>query len=243
MRVAILAAGYGTRLYPLTLQIAKPLVKINNKPIINFLIEKIEILKKKTRIEEIRIVVNSKFYKDFLSWKKEYGIKAKILNDGSTSPQDMLGAVRDIKFAIGNSKSDWLIIGGDNLFEDDLIEFVKLAKDKKSHSIIGLYDVKDKKTASRFGIVALNENMQVVRLQEKPDNPSSTLAATCIYFFPKESLNFLETMLKENNQVDAAGRYIAWLSEKTKVFGYTLQGKWIDIGHFDSLEEAKKYFK
>jgi len=243
MRVAILAAGYGTRLYPLTLQIAKPLVLINNKPIINFIIDKIEILRKEIFIEETRIVVNSKFYKDFLVWKKEYKIKAKILSDGSNSPQDMLGAVRDIKFVIGNSKSDWLIIGGDNLFEDNLIDFIKLAKDKKPHPLIGLYDIKDKKIANRFGIVSLNKNMEVARLQEKPNNPSSTLAATCIYFFPKESLIFLKIMLKENDKVDAAGKYIAWLSERVKVFGYTLKGKWIDIGHFDSLEEARKYFK
>ena len=148
MRIAILAAGYGTRLYPLTEKIAKPLVLVNNKPMINYLVDKIKILGRNFSIEEVRIVVNNKFYKSFLTWKKKYKIKAKILNDGSNNPDDRLGAIKDMKFAIGPTKADWLVLGGDNLFRDNLVKFIKFAKEKAPYPSIGLSDVKYKKMAA-----------------------------------------------------------------------------------------------
>jgi len=242
MCIAILAAGYGTRLYPLTLKVAKPLVLVNNKPIINFLFDKLEGLSKHFSLGEVRIVVNNKFYKSFLIWKKKYRISAKIINDGSNSPEDRLGAVKDMKVALGKKKGDWLILGGDNLFEDDLVSFVEFAHKNSPYPSIGLYNVKSKKAATRFGVVKLNSRKQIVKFQEKPKNPISTLAASCIYYFPKQSLGVLDEFIKNNKNVDASGKYIEWLTKESKVFGYTLKGDWIDIGHFDSLKEAKKKF-
>lgn len=243
MRIAILAAGYGTRLYPLTKRIAKPLVPVNNKPMINYLIDKIKILGKSFPVEEARIVVNNKFYKSFLVWKKKYRLRVKVLNDGSTSPEDRLGAIKDMKFALRQTKADWLVLGGDNLFQDDLVKFIKFAKKKAPYPSIGLYDVKSKKMATRFGVVGLNKVKRIIKFQEKPKRPLSTLAASCVYFFPSQSLHLLDSFIAENENADASGRYIAWLSEESKVFGYTLEGKWIDIGHLDSLKQAEKEFK
>lgn len=242
MRITILAAGYGTRLYPLTLKVAKPLVLINNKPIINFLFDKLKGLDKYFPLGEVTVVANNKFYKSFLVWKKKYRISAKIINDGSNSPEDRLGAIKDMKLALGRKKTDWLILGGDNLFEDDLINFVKFARKNSPYPSIGFYDVKSKKVATRFGVVKLNNRRQIVRFQEKPRNPISTLAASCIYYFPKHSLGVLNEFIKNNKNVDASGKYIEWLAKESKVFGYTLKGDWIDIGHFDSLKEAKEKF-
>ena len=243
MHIAILAAGYGTRLYPLTKRIAKPLISVNNKPMINYLVDKIKILSDRFPVDEVRIVVNNKFYKSFLSWKKKYKIKAKILNDGSDSPEDRLGAIKDMRFAIGKVKADWLVLGGDNLFQDDLKGFIKFAKENKSYPSIGLYDVKSKKMARRFGVVMLNKEKRISKFQEKPKKPLSTLAASCVYFFPKQSLHLFDSFISNNGNVDASGKYIAWLSKESKVFGYTLAGKWIDIGHFDSLKEAENEFR
>lgn len=242
MKVGILAAGYGTRLYPLTYHIAKPLLPIGKIPMLNFLIDKVNALKDKFSIDEVRIVANDKFYKDFLVWKKKYKIKAKILNDGSTSPEDRLGAIKDMRFALNSTKADWLILGGDNLFDDDLSGFLEFAHSNKPYPSIGLYDVKSKKDAQRFGIVSLNSRSRIIKFAEKPKKPASTLAASCIYFFPKKSLSLLNSFVKGHKDVDASGRYIAWLVRKAKVFGYTLKGKWIDIGHLASLKLAKEKF-
>ena len=243
MHIAILAAGYGTRLYPLTKRIAKPLVTVNNKPMINYLVDKIEGLADSFPVDEVRIVVNNKFYKNFLAWKKKYKVRAKILNDGSNSHEDRLGAIKDMRFAIGKTKADWLVLGGDNLFQDNLLGFVQFAKRKSPYPSIGLYDVKYKKMATRFGVVMLNKEKRISKFQEKPKKPFSTLAASCVYFFPKQSLHLFDSFISNNRNVDASGKYIAWLSKESKVFGYTLGGKWIDIGHFDSLKQAEREFK
>tara|TARA_B100000315_G_scaffold260621_1_gene323469 strand:+ start:1129 stop:1860 length:732 start_codon:yes stop_codon:yes gene_type:complete len=243
MRVLILAAGYGTRLYPLTKTTAKPLVAINGKLMINFLIEKIVRLKKSYQITELRVVVNNKFYKDFVVWNKKNKIKVSILNDGSNSPGDRLGAIKDMKFGIDGAKSDWLILGGDNLFEDDLKGFISFALKNKPYPAIGLYDVGSKKEASRCGVVGLNTRKRIVKFQEKPKRPFSTLVASCVYFFPRKSLKLLDSYVRNHENVDASGKYIEWLSKESKVFGYLLKGNWIDIGHSDSLKLAAKEFK
>lgn len=242
MRVVILAAGYGTRLYPLTLKVAKPLIPINRKPIVNFLFDKLKALKSHVPIEETIIVANSKFYKDFLTWRERYQIETRIIDDGSRSPDDRLGAIRDMKLAMAHKKCDWLVLGGDNLFEDNLKEFITQALSKRPYPSVGLYDVRSKTDARRFGVVIIDGQKRIVGFEEKPENPPSTLAASCIYFFPEESTDYLDEFLAEHTTSDAAGTYIAWLATKTSVFGHLLKGEWIDIGHFDSLKMAERVF-
>ena len=243
MNVVILVAGYGTRLYPLTYNIAKPLLPINGKPILNFITDKIKDFPARYKPKRLVVVANNKFYRSFLTWDRKYKIKSKVINDGSNSPDDRKGAIKDIKLGIKNVKEDWLVVGGDNLFEDDLKNFIKFAYKNRPYPTIALYDVKSKKEATRFGIVRLNSLKRIVEFQEKPKKPKSTLAASCVYFFPKQSLKLLNEYLTTQKHLDHSGRYIAWLAQKTKVFGYTLKGRWLDIGHFDSLKLAKKLFK
>ena len=243
MKVVILAAGYGTRLYPLTINTPKPLLLVNNEPIINFLIRKIEVLKKYFSIEKIKIVTNNKFYQQFEEWKEKYKINAVILNDGSNTPEERRGAIRAIKFAIEDDDGgDWLVMGGDNLFEDDLVGFVDYSFKHKPYPCVGIYDVKKKELATRLGVVKLNYRKRIIELVEKPPQPATTLSATCIYFFPHQSLRFLDTFLACHTHTDASGKYIEWLIKKTKVYGYLLKGEWVDIGHKDSLQEAEKKF-
>lgn len=242
LRILILAAGYGTRLYPITLNLPKPLVRVAGQPLINFLIGKIKKLEKRFDIKEVAVVCNNKFYKNFVNWKKKYNVNVRIINDGSNCLEDRLGAVKDIAFAIDSKCDNWLILGGDNLFTDDLIDFLEVAY-RKNKPCIGLYDVKKKKLASRYGIVTINKDNRITRLEEKPKKPFSTLAASCIYFFPKSSVKFLNIFLRADKHPDAAGKYIKWLIAKTQVFGYPLKGKWLDIGHIDSLRLADKEYK
>lgn len=242
MRILILAAGYGTRLYPLTLNVAKSLIQINQQPIINFIFKKIERLHKEFNIKSIKIISNNKFYKDFLDWQKEYDLELEVLNDGSNNPQDGLGAVKDMHFGIGQDKDDYLILGGDNLFEDSLVNFVSFAQKNKPYVSLGLYDLKDRNNASHYGIVSLNSDNLVENFKEKPNHPHSTLAATCIYYFSKQSLAFLDQFVAKSSNKDAAGKYIEDLVENYKVFGYILKGAWFDIGQIETLRSAEKVF-
>jgi len=243
MRVIILAAGYGTRLYPLTLELPKPLIPINDKPIVNFLLDKLTGINKYLPITEVKIVSNNHFYKNFLEWKQKYGFKVKILNDGSNNPQDRLGAVRDMRFAMGQANGDWLVMGGDNLFEDDLIGFARFARSHRPYPSLGVYDIKDKTAAKRFGVVTINRQHRVTELQEKPENPRATLVASCIYYFPETMADMLGEFIAQSDSCDASGKYIAWLVSKTKVFGYQMQGNWLDIGNYDMLKLAEKIFR
>jgi glucose-1-phosphate thymidylyltransferase len=242
MRILILAAGYGTRLYPLTLNLPKPLIPINGKPVIDFLLDKVDALAPSS-VKEIKVICNDKFYKNFLSWKKTHHAKVKIVNDGSTTPENRLGAIKDIKFAIGTTYDDWLVLGGDNLFEDTLIHFMKFARMHASHPVLGVHKLKDKKLASRFGVVIMNKKGHVEKLLEKPKEPPTNLVASCIYYFPKESLHLLDTFLSQGHNTDASGQYIAWLVQQVDVFGYVLEGDWLDVGHYDALRLAEKRFK
>jgi glucose-1-phosphate thymidylyltransferase len=242
MRILILAAGYGTRLYPLTNMVAKPLVEINGVPMLNFLIDKINRLKTKVTIEEVRIVANNKFYDSFLRWQEKYDVAATIVNDGSNSPDDRLGAIGDISFGIKGVADDWLIMGGDNLFEDSLEGFIDFSLRNRPAPSVGVYDVKNKEVASRCGVVKLSGDGSIIDFEEKPEIPSSTLVASCVYFFPRESFYLFQEFIDKNSNVDASGKYIEWLSRKQKAFGYALQGRWIDIGHIEALKEAEREF-
>ena len=244
MRVIILAAGYGTRLYPLTVDMPKPLLEINGKPLSNFLVDKVQALKKKFPIEEIRVVSNNKFYPVFCDWKRKYKLAVTVVNDGTNSPKERLGAIGDMLVGFGKEKNcDWLVIGGDNLFEDDLSGFLSFAHKKKPFVSLGVYDLGSKEQAKHFGVLELNRSKRVIGFAEKPKSPQSSLVASCVYFFPRQSLKFFSQYLDQGVNSDTSGAYISWLTEYYRVFGFALSGKWIDIGHTQALNQARQTFK
>lgn len=239
MTALILAAGYGTRLYPLTLNIPKTLLEIGNKYLIDFLIEKVSSL----GIEGICVVTNDKFYKDFLQWKKKYSFTINLLNDGTSCVEDRLGAIGDIEFSVDrlSIKDDLLVIGGDNLFDWDLENFYEYCH-KINKPVVGLYNVKDSHILKRFGVVEINQQNKIVDFEEKPEHPKSNLAATCIYFFPYDSFVLMREYSSIKKDKDTTGQYIRWLAQKVDVYGYVFEGLWLDIGHKDALERAKEIF-
>lgn len=245
MKALILAAGYATRLYPLTKGIPKPLLTIRRKPIIEYIISKLESLK---QLDQIFIVTNQKFFKQFQSWlDNSPSIKPiKLLNDGSTNEKNRLGAMRDVALVLTqeNINDDVLVIGGDNLFSATLNEFIDFAKDIRPNNAIGVYNLNGKYESNRYGIVKLDENKKIIEFCEKPSNAneatlnSSTLVSMCLYFFSKEKISLIQEYLKEGNDIDKAGSYIQWLSTRDTVYGYMFQGAWLDIGDIDSYTEA-----
>ena len=244
MIVLILAAGYGTRLKALGLKKPKPLLEVNGKPLINYILEKI---KKFPALEKVLVVTNDKFFKEIEGWAEkqvQFPFKITVINDGTKTPEDRLGSIGDIDFVIKqkNVKDDILVIGGDNLFDYSLDGYLEFAVSKKAVAI-GLYDIGDIKQATKFGVVATDKNGKIVSFEEKPQKPKSTLIAMCCYYLPKDSLPVVAQYLKASGKNDTAGDYIRWLSEKKEVYGFKFTGKWYDIGSIESYNEAQVAFK
>jgi glucose-1-phosphate thymidylyltransferase len=241
MKALILAAGYATRLYPLTLNKPKPLLLVSGKPILEYITDKIE---KVEEIEEVYVVTNQKFAEHFQRWKNNFKSKKriKILNDGSLSDEDKLGAVGDLKFVIEKEKisDDLFVVAGDNLFQLDISKFVDFFK--KRGTSIALHDVRDKELAKKYGIVTLDQDERIINFEEKPENPQTTLAATCMYLFSRDKLDLVKDYLREGSNPDAPGYYIQWLHKKTEVYGFVFRDKWYDIGDLRQYNKADKEY-
>ncbi len=243
MKVLILAAGYGTRLAAVAKDMPKPLIPINGRPLIDYVVDKIA---KIPGLSEVVVVSNNKFTGHFQQWgKTRQDVRVRVVNDGTNTPEERLGSVGDINFVWVREAvlDDWLIVGGDNLFDQDLGVFMLTAVAKAPAITIGVYDIKDIAGATKFGVVGLDANNKVVEFQEKPAQPVSSLITMCLYYFPKVTLAYLPEYLSQSKALDAAGSYIQWLSQKKTVYGFNFQGKWYDIGSVQDLEEAQKNFK
>jgi len=244
MTIVILAAGYATRLYPLTLNKPKPLLPVGGKPILEHIFNKISEL---NNVGNCYIVTNQKFFKDFKDWAGTFKFKAPIeaINDETTTNENRLGAIRDIEFAIKKKgiKDDLLVIGGDNLFEFSLKGFVNFAEAHKPSSSLAIFDIGEKEKASLYGVIKIDSSSQVVNFEEKPPKPQSTFIATCVYYFPGEKVNLISKFLSSSNKSDAPGNYIKWLSENEEVYGFAFKEKWYDIGDKSSYEQAGRGYK
>ena len=242
MKALILAAGYGTRLATVIKDTPKPLIPVGNRPLIDYVVDKLQDIKV---LSEIVVVSNNKFTPHFQQWAaSRKGLPIRIVNDGTNTPEERLGSVGDIRFVWQRESSldDWLIIGGDNLFDGDLTRFMDFAISKTPAVTIGVYDIHDIQAATKFGVLAIDANRKVTSFQEKPEKPASSLITMCLYYFPKQTLVYLDEYLRESKAVDAAGSYIKWLSEKKNVYGFQFTGKWYDIGSIESLEEARAHY-
>jgi len=241
MKALIMAAGYAVRLYPLTQNQPKPLLPIAGKPIIEYIIEKLEVFQE---IDEIYVVTNNKFYPHFLNWNEKYksNKKIEILNDGTLSPEDRLGAIGDINFTIKNKKinDDLLIIAGDNLFDFGLKELKEYFQNKQL--VICAYDVGDIELSKKYGILSVNGNGKVYSFLEKPAQPPSTLAALGIYLFKKDKLSLIDRYLNEGNNHDAPGFFIQWAYQVEDVYAYVFKGNWYDIGDMISYKKADDFY-
>lgn len=230
MKALVLAAGYATRLYPLTQNKAKPLLEVQGKPIINYIVEKLDHC---SDIEEIFVVTNNRFYHNFCQWKKTVRCSTPItiVNDETAENGTRLGAIGDIDFVIKKHHihEDLLVIAGDNLFSFSLEEFISVFK-KKQTTILAVYDTGDKsRIAHRLGCVLVDKEGRIIDFEEKPAEPKSTLAATACYLFRKEDILWIEKALEEKHS-DRPGDFIAFLILKKPVYGFQFKGYWFDVG-------------
>ena len=243
MVTIILAAGYGTRLYPLTIDRPKALLEVGGKTILDRLVEKIVFMKDN---KKIYIVTNEKFNKKFNDWARSasYACEIEVINDLTLSNETRLGAIGDIDLALRSKKikDDLLITGSDNLFDMSLKDFADFARKKRPSSSMVFFDVKDIKLATKYGIGNLDNDAKVIGFEEKPASPKSTLAATALYFIPKEKLDKVFEYMDTGLSKDAPGNLLLWLTKEDRVYGYVLKKAWYDIGDKESLEKADEEF-
>ena len=245
MNALILAAGYATRLYPLTLNKAKPLLEVAGKPMIEWVADNLAPV---PELETIFIVTNAKFASDFQAWVNRYQdrqakLKFKIVNDGSTSDDDKLGAIGDINLVLTRENlfsTDLLMVAGDNLFSEPLNRFVDFAK--KTEATVALYDVGDLEAMKKYAAVTVDANGVITHFEEKPKQPKSTLAAIALYYYSREVLPLFTTYIAAGNNPDQPGRFLQWLYLRKPVKTFQITGKWLDIGSKETLEEANKIF-
>ena len=245
MKALILAAGYATRLYPLTKEYPKSLLKVGARSIIDYIIDKLCVIQD---IDEIIVVTNSKFISVFRKWADETKSSKKItlVDDLTKDHADRRGAIGDMNFVIEDRHidDDVLIVGGDNLFDSQLREFLSFAKGKSPSPVIGVYDIKNKEQSTKYGVIKMDQDNRIIDFEEKPKIPKSTFIAMCLYYFAKEKLALIKEYLDtKTDKHDATGFYIDWLRKKDKVYGFIFSGKWYDIGHHEFYHEANKNFK
>lgn len=239
VKAIVLAAGYGTRLYPLTENTPKPLLEVGGKTIIDWAVRKISEVK---AVDEIFVVTNAKFASHFEIWKGtvQTDQKITIVNDGTMTNEDRLGSLGDIRFVVEkfHLQDDLLIVAGDNLFDFSLADFVSHFENQM---LVALHDVGNLELAKSYGVVSIDGQGKVTDFTEKPDQPQSTLISTAIYLYPQEILSsFLS--FTDSHDTDRAGDFLAWLYPQKTVQGVRLEGKWFDIGSLEQLEEARGVF-
>jgi glucose-1-phosphate thymidylyltransferase len=238
MTTLILAAGYATRLYPLSKRTPKALFMVRNAPVIDHILRLTSVVSQGPRY----VITNNKFYDQFIRWSQGSAAKdVRIINDQTDHESQRLGAVGDIHFFIEKVSlaDDLLVIGGDNLFDWQLDDYLSVARSKKTHPVIGIYDIGHARSASGFGVVTLGADSRVVSFEEKPRHPQSSLTSVCIYYFPAATVPLFKEYIGKHRDPDTSGDYIRWLCTKMDVYGYEFKGTWFDIGNKKTLEEAQ----
>lgn len=243
MKCIILAAGYATRLYPLTIDKPKPLLEVTGRSILDRILDKIEVV---LEIDEVFIITNDKFYPHFKNWNKSYrGSKQiTVLNDQTTSNETRLGAVKDILYVINETQinDDLMVLAGDNLFDFELRDFVKFFHEKDSN-VITTHIIDDIERIKRTGVAQLDENHRLITFEEKPKEPKSNFAVPPFYIYKKETLPLIKTFIDEDNNGDAPGMLLGWLLEHSPIHVFIFQGMRYDIGTIESYKEIQEIFK
>ena len=243
MKALILAAGYATRLYPLTKDKPKALLTVGKQTILDFVVDQINSI---DSIDTIYLVTNSRFYNQFVEWKNNKIISKKIVvvDDNTTSDETKLGAIGDIEFVIESQKidDDLLVIASDNIFTFDLKDFYNYFLQKDTDVIL-VKKIDNTEDLKRMANVITDESDTVLDMVEKPDIPISNLVAFASYIYKKETLKLFKEYLNSGNNPDAPGFFPSWLYKKKNIYAYEFQGECYDIGTHKSYEEVNKIFK
>ena len=261
MKCVILAAGYATRLYPLTQNFPKPLLEVSGKPILDWLIDD---MSQTGLIDEYIIISNHKFAPIFAQWAdlkfkvqsslqskaaepsakfKVQSSKIKVLDDGTSSNESRLGAVKDIQFAIDqlHLDDDLLVMAGDNLLDFSLGHFIRFAKEKNATCVMRYYEHNEARL-HKTGVAEIDADGRILSMEEKPANPKSNWCIPAFYYYTRQDARLIKKGIDSGCGVDAPGSFIAWLSTQTTVYTYEMPGRRYDIGTLESYEAVKQTY-
>lgn len=242
MKCLILAAGYATRMYPLTENFPKPLLDVKGKTIIDWLIEDVE---KSGVVNEYVVISNHKFADKFNQWREISLLKDKIrvIDDGSTANENRLGAVKDILFAVEecNIDDDIVVLAGDNLLDFSLQKFINYFKEVNSSCVMRHYE-DNVENLKKTGVATVDDNGKIIKMVEKPAVPESNWAVPPFYIYKKEDIYRIAQGIEQGCPTDAPGSFISWLSENTPVYAMEMPGKRYDIGSIEGYEEIKNSY-
>jgi len=239
----ILAAGYATRLYPLTENFPKPLLEINGKSILDHLLDDLDTSEK---ITKYIVVSNHRYFEHFKNWRNNKTLKGEIvvLDDGSESNETRLGAVKDVQFAIEKESinDDVVVIAGDNVLDFSLNRFVDYAKEKNTSAVMRYFEPEQKRL-QKCGVLEIDENDRILGMEEKPQTPKSNWCCPPFYYYKKEDIALLDDAIAAGCGTDAPGSLVAWLCEKTAVSAMEMPGRRYDIGNLESYEQVQKEYQ
>jgi glucose-1-phosphate thymidylyltransferase len=245
MKLIILAAGYATRLYPLTLNQPKPLLPVAGKPMLEHVLDNVRMIK---AIDRAYVVTNAKFVSHFQQWADRYqhpdlNFSFTIVDDHSTDDSNKLGAIGDLHLVLTSYEinDDVIVVGGDNLFSNDLREFGEYCQGQNA-PVTGVYDVGDLEQIKKYNAIEIDENDRITYFEEKPKEPKSTLTGIALYYYPASVLPLIHQYIAEGNNPDQPGRLVQWLYPRVPFYVWKVPGLWFDVGSIETLEEANRVF-
>jgi glucose-1-phosphate thymidylyltransferase len=245
MKIIILAAGYATRLYPLTLNQPKPLLHVAGRPMIDHVLDNLAAI---SGIDRVYVVTNAKFAGHFQKWADAHhgaksGLQFTIVNDQSTDDSNKLGAIGDLHLVLTREKvdDDVIVVAGDNLFSEKLDGFGKFAREKNT-PVLALYDVGNLEEIKKYNAITIDGAGRITFFEEKPKQPQSTLTGIALYYYPKSVLPLIHQYIAGKNNPDQPGRLVQWLYPRVPFHTWKVPGIWYDIGSKETLEEANRIF-
>ena len=237
MKCIILAAGYATRLYPLTENFPKPLLKVGEKTILDWLIDDIG-----READQFVVVTNHKFAGHFQAWA-EGRKEITVLDDGTSTNETRLGAVCDIQFAIDSLKldDDCLIIAGDNVLDFSLKRFIAYAREKGT-SCTMRYREDDEKRLHKSGVSEVGADERLLGFEEKPEKPRSCWCTPPFYYYTAADVRQIRRAIEDGCGTDAPGSLVGWMCSHSTVYSMEMPGKRYDIGNLESYKMVQETY-